>query len=173
MMDQAERLRQMSRKDEAVHQDDNTKLSRVVTVSSGKGGVGKTSLVVNLALLLAQWNYRVTVVDADLGMANVDVLINAIPKFTLADVINGKKDIQDVILLGPHDVQVIPGGSGFANLANLDRERRERLINRLKVLEAATDVLIIDTGAGISKNVLSFVAAADELFIITTPEPTA
>lgn len=173
MADQAERLREISKNNDNVASANSTGVCRMVAVSSGKGGVGKTNFVVNMALLLAQWNQRVTVIDADLGLANVDVLINAIPKYTLTDVINGTKDLSDIILKGPYDLKVIPGGSGFASMANLDIESRNRLISKLKVLEKENDFILIDTGAGISRNVLSFVGAAEELIIITTPEPTA
>ena len=173
MVDQAERLREISKNNDNEAAPEKTGVCRMVAVSSGKGGVGKTNFVVNLALLLAQWDQRVTVIDADLGLANVDVLINAIPKYTLTDVINGTKDIQDITLKGPYNLKVIPGGSGFASMANLDIESRNRLISKLKVLESENDVILIDTGAGISRNVLSFVGAAEEFIIITTPEPTA
>ncbi len=109
------------------------------------------------------------------GLANVDVLINAIPRYSLADVINGTKEIQDIIVYGPQKLKVVPGGSGgFMNLANLDHENRNRLIDRFRALEYEGNFMFIDTGgAGISRNVLSFIAAADEFIIITTPEPTA
>lgn len=173
MADQAERLREISRQNGEPSGEGSGKPCRVVAVSSGKGGVGKTNLVVNLALVLSQWNQQVVVIDADLGLANVDVLVNAIPKYTLVDVINGTRDIKDAILQGPYDLKFISGGSGFANMANLDIESRNRLINQLKTLENESNVILIDTGAGISRNVLSFVGAADEFVIITTPEPTA
>ncbi len=173
MADQAERLREISKNNENTAGSERTGVCRMVAVSSGKGGVGKSNFVVNMALLLAQWNQRVTVIDADLGLANVDVLINAIPKYTLTDVINGTKDLSDITLKGPYNLKVIPGGSGFASMANLDIESRNRLISKLKVLEKENDVILIDTGAGISRNVLSFVGAAEEFIIITTPEPTA
>ncbi len=175
MVDQAERLRQISRQNNV---EEDRKISprsrcRVVAVSSGKGGVGKTNLVVNLALTLASWNYRVIVIDADLGMANVDVLVNAFPRHTLEDVLAGNMDIKDIMMEGPHNIKIIPGGSGMFNMANLDRDKRGRLVDRLQVLESEGDVLFIDTAAGLSRNVISFVAAADEAIIVTTPEPTA
>ncbi len=174
MADQAERLRQISRQSGiAAAGTGDRKPCRVVAVSSGKGGVGKTNLVVNLSLVLIQWNYEVVIIDADLGLANVDVLINAIPRYSLADVINGTKEIQDIIVYGPQKLKVVPGGSGFMNLANLDHENRNRLIDRFRALEYEGNFMFIDTGAGISRNVLSFIAAADEFIIITTPEPTA
>ena len=173
MTDQAERLRQISRQNETPPEKVASGPCRVVAVSSGKGGVGKTNLVVNLALILSQWNYRVIVVDADLGMANVDVLIDAVPRYSLVDVIDGNKDLEDVMIQGPQKLKIIPGGSGFANIANLDQENRTKLLSRLKMLEDAGDFMFIDTGAGISKNVLSFVGAADDFILITSPEPTA
>ncbi len=173
MSDQAERLRQITRQNNTAANAGKEKPCRVVTVSSGKGGVGKTNLVVNMGLVLARWNYRVVIIDADLGLANVDVLINAMPRYTLVDVINGTKSIHDVIHTGPYDLMILPGGSGFSSMANLDKDSRDRLIARLRTLENEGDIMFLDTGAGISRNVLSFIGAADEFIIITTPEPTA
>ncbi len=175
MVDQADRLRQISR--ERGEKIDGASFagsgSRVVAVSSGKGGVGKTNLVVNLALTLARWDYRVVIIDADLGMANVDVLVNAFPRHTLEDVLEGDMDVRDIILEGPANVKIVPGGSGMFSLANLDQARRSSLVERLQVLEEEGDILFIDTAAGLSRNVISFVASADEAIIVTTPEPTA
>ncbi len=108
--------------------------------------MGKTNLVVNLSLVLIQWNYEVVIIDATWGLANVDVLINAIPRYSLADVINGTKEIQDIIVYGPQKLKVVPGGSGFMNLANLDHENRNRLIDRFRALEYEGNFMFIDTG---------------------------
>lgn len=175
--DQAEKLREQALAGNpvraAVGQLATTKKCRIFAVSSGKGGVGKTSLVVNLGLALIRLGFRVLVIDADLGLANIDVLVNVASRFNLADVIEGKKSIGDVIVRGPLDLRIVSGGSGLFDLANLDLARRQILIEQLKNLESEGDFILIDTSAGISRNVMGFIGAADELILVTTPEPTA
>jgi flagellar biosynthesis protein FlhG len=147
--------------------------ARVIAVSSGKGGVGKTSLVVNLAITLAAMGQRVVVFDADLGLANAEVLMGISPPSTLFDCLYGGKDIEDILIPGPCGVKLISGGSGFLELANLDNARRQQIIDTLSYFDREADFLIVDTGAGIHKNVLGFVAAANEVIIVVTPEPTS
>ena len=149
------------------------KIARTITVTSGKGGVGKTSLVANLAICLAQAGQRVIIHDADLGLANIDVVFGIRPKYNLMDVINGDMDIDNIMVSGPYGIQIIAGGSGVMELADLDNEKAERLFNQLRFLEDKTDFLLIDTGAGISKSVISFCQAADQVVVITTTEPTS
>ena len=149
------------------------KIARTITVTSGKGGVGKTSLVANLAICLAQAGQRVIILDADLGLANIDVVFGIRPKYNLMDVINGDMDIDNIMVSGPYGIQIIAGGSGVMELADLDNEKAERLFNQLRFLEDKTDFLLIDTGAGISKSVISFCQAADQVVVITTTEPTS
>ncbi len=147
--------------------------SRVITITSGKGGVGKTNLTINLALALSQLGYKVTILDADLGLANIDVVIGLIPKYTLAHVIRQEKTLEEVIIEGPNGIKIISGGSGFSDLVNLEEEQLSYLINSLKNLGKQADFILIDTGAGINQYVLSFANAASEIILITTPEPTA
>ncbi len=147
--------------------------TRVIAVSSGKGGVGKTNLVVNLAITLASLGKSVLVFDADLGLANAEVLMGVSPPYTLYDYLYGDKTIEEIIVPGPNGIKLVSGGSGFLELANLNRNKRERLIESLSLFERETDFLLIDTGAGISKNTLGFVAAAGEAIIVLTPEPTS
>lgn len=176
MADQAEKLRQVALRNKVDERDTGRlegKFPRVIAVTSGKGGVGKTNLVVNLGVTLTRWNYRVIILDADLGMANVDVMTNAFPRYSLEDVINGHKDIREVMVEPLNSLKIIPGGSGMFNLANLDRQRQDRLIERLGVLDREADILLIDTGAGISQHVINFLASAGEILLVTTPEPTA
>lgn len=146
---------------------------RAIAVSSGKGGVGKTSLSVNLALCLAKMGCRATLFDADLGMANVEVMLGLAPPYSLYDVLYGDKTLEEIIMQGPWGLNIISGGSGFLELANLDQNRRQRLIRMLNQFSSRDDFVLIDTGAGINKNVLGFVASAGEVIIVLTPEPTS
>jgi len=147
--------------------------ARVIAVASGKGGAGKSNLTVNLGLALAAAGRRVIILDADLGLANVEVLLGVTPPASLFDCLYHGRDIREVLVPAPGGVRFISGGSGFLELANLDRRRRERLIASLALLEEEADFLLIDTGAGISKNVLAFLAAAGEVIVVITPEPTS
>lgn len=149
------------------------KPTKIITIASGKGGVGKTNFTLNLGIALAEYGQRVLILDADLGLANVDVILGISPKFNLLHVIYGEKEISDIILEGPNGIKIIPGGSGIYELADLDEWQLEQFLLKLSVLENESDFLLIDTGAGISKNVLNFTLAADEIFIVTTPEPTS
>lgn len=177
MKDQAEQLRAMANTAWAEKTRAGaapiSRSTRIIAVSSGKGGVGKTNVVVNLALTMARQNRRVLILDADLGLANIDVVMGITPRFNLQHVISGQKTIREIVVPGEFGVQIISGGSGLADLANLSEEQRDLLIASLAELESMADVLLVDTGAGIGANVLQFILAAQELIIVTTPEPTA
>lgn len=149
------------------------KRARVIAVTSGKGGVGKSNLVANLSLAISRLGKSVLAFDADLGMANLDVIFGVRPKYTLYHVLKGKKDLLDIIITAAPGVKFIAGGSGMAELADLNSKDKNHFIEELKKLERYTDVIVIDTGAGLSSNVISFVRAADEVVLVTTPEPTA
>ena len=168
MADQAEQLRALMR-DREPNSGNNT---RIITVSSGKGGVGKTNLSINIALAYAQLGKKVIVMDADLGLANVNVVLGIIPKYNLYHLIRRQKVMREIILDTNYGIQIVAGASGFSKIANLTDEERDRFIEELSELSTA-DVIIIDTSAGVSNNVLAFVAAADDALIVTTPEPTA
>lgn len=146
-------------------------MPRVITVTSGKGGVGKTTFTINLAISLAELGQRVFIIDADLGTANIDVLLNLHPKYNLTHIINKEKELLDIIVEGPGGIHVIPGGSGLQYLANMEDRQFDYLISNLQMLEQYADIIIIDTGAGLSKNVINFVLAADSVIVVTTPEP--
>ena len=146
---------------------------KTIAITSGKGGVGKTSVVANLGLLCAMWGYRVAIFDADLSLANVDVLLGIRPHYNLSHVISGEKELSDILVEGPNGVTLIPAGCGIESLANLTSTQMERLLNDLEQFTRSIDFLFIDTGAGVSNNVLPFVLAAGEVIIVTTPEPTA
>ena len=146
---------------------------RIIAVASGKGGVGKSSLVVNLAVALAAMGERITIVDADLGTADVDVMLGLHPIYNLAHVIEGSKTLNEVILEGRHNVRLLPGSSGIWELANLSARGREAATDVLSALAQDSDYVIVDTAAGISDNVIQFLLAADDVVVLTTPEPTA
>ena len=146
---------------------------RIVAVVNQKGGVGKSTVAVNLAVELARLGRRVVLLDADLGTANADVLCNVMPATTLAHVIAGRREIEDAITPAPGGFGLIPGGSGLAQLAALSTYERDRLLEQFRRLEANYDVLLIDTGAGVGPNVLGFLAAAERVLVVTTPDPTS
>lgn len=172
MIDQAENLRKTIEEYRKKKQSKQVKQVKVIAVASGKGGVGKTNFSVNLAIALREIGNNVVVLDADLGLANVDVIIGVVPRLNLYDVIFNNKSIEDIIINGPSGIKVVPGGSGIESLSNLNDDQRRKLSEKFGQLKD-TDILIIDTGAGISKNVLGFLAASDEVIIVTTPEPTS
>jgi flagellar biosynthesis protein FlhG len=176
MEDQAERLREMMRKRNKESNNGGKakdgKKTRIITVTSGKGGVGKTNVSVNMALAYARMGKKVVVLDADLGLANVNVMLNIIPKFTLSHVISKKKTMKEIMLDTEYGISIVAGASGFSKIADLNNDERKYFIDELSTLEAA-DIIIIDTAAGVAKNVIDFVAAADDAIVVTTPEPTA
>jgi flagellar biosynthesis protein FlhG len=144
-----------------------------LAVTSGKGGVGKTSLAVNLALALAQMGERTCLVDGDLGLANVDVLLNLHPRHTLREVVTEGLSLDDAVVRGPAGLEVIPAASGVEALANLDGASRASLVARLQRRSGRAHLTILDTGAGLSRTVVALTLAADEILVVTTPEPTA
>ncbi|MDI6906123.1 MAG: MinD/ParA family protein [Thermoanaerobacterales bacterium] len=146
---------------------------RVVAVSSGKGGVGKTNIAVNLGILLTRLGWRVLLLDADVGLANVEVLLNIAPRHTLRDVLFGDRTLADVVVRTPYGLRIISGGSGFTEMANLDASQRARVLGMLQGLGDIADFIFIDTGAGISRNVIGFLAAAGDVIVVVTPEPTS
>lgn len=169
-MDQAEKLRNII-KQNAVNTP--RKISRVITITSGKGGVGKSSLSVNLAISMARLGRKVIILDADFGLANIEVMLGIRPKFNLADLMFRGKNLADIITEGPEGIGFISGGSGIQELTNLNRDQIIYLTQKLFELDSKADVIIVDTGAGISDTVLEFVAASSEVLLIATPEPTS
>ncbi len=172
--DQAAKLRQIVIENKEVSEEISPHRLRSIAITSGKGGVGKTNIATNLAIALAEkTNKKIYILDADLGLANIDVILGITPKFNLAHVIKGEKEIEDILVTGPMGINIIPGTSGVSELANLSAEERERFLEKLSFLEREDGILIIDTGAGIDDNVLDFVLSSDEVIVVTTPEPTA
>ena len=172
MADQAESLRQIMKTRDFMDGTATEKKTRIITIASGKGGVGKTNVAINLAMAFSKIGKKVIVLDADLGLANVNVILGVIPKYNLYHLIRNQKRMKEILLDTRYGIQIVAGASGFSKIANLSDKERNRFITELAELSFA-DIIIIDTGAGVSDNVLSFVAAADDVLIVTTPEPTA
>jgi len=148
-------------------------VARVITVTSGKGGVGKSSISVNLAIQLQKLGKRVVILDADFGLANIEVMLGIRPKYNLADLIFKGRNLRDIITAGPEGIGFISGGSGIQELTNLSKDQLIKLSQSLYELDQYVDVIIIDTGAGIADSVLEFVAASNEVLLVVTPEPTS
>ena len=146
---------------------------RVIAVTSGKGGVGKTNISANLAALAARAGRRVLVLDADLGLANVEILFGLKPRFHIGHVLDGSMSVSEVLATGPHGVRVLPAGSGIQELTRLDDAQKLRLMTALDYIEDAFDLVLVDSSAGIGDNVLFFVGAAQEALLVVTVEPTS
>lgn len=169
-MDQAEKLRKMVKEQTA---PSPRRVARVITVTSGKGGVGKSSISVNLAIALSKLGNRVIILDADFGLANVEVMLGIRPQYNLADLMFRGKSLTDIITEGPENIGFISGGSGIQELTNLSRDQIVYLIQKLVELDQKADIIIVDTGAGIADSVLEFVGASSEVLLVATPEPTS
>lgn len=165
MLDQAENLRRLANK------DNSKKKAKIITITSGKGGVGKSNFVVNMGITLHKKGKKVLIFDADIGMGNDDVLMGVLPRYNVFDLLEGK-DINEVVVEGPYGINLLPGGSGINYIENLEEKERLAFIEKLTSLDKY-DYIFIDTGAGINKNVLAFIACSEETIVITTPEPTS
>jgi flagellar biosynthesis protein FlhG len=173
MRDQADRLRLLKNGRESKREGRGRPRVRSLAVVSGKGGVGKSLVVTNLAVALARLGKRVLLVDGDLSLANIDLLLGMIPRQNLGDVVFGAAAIEDVLIRTPSGVLLLPAASGTEELANLDDFRRESLIRELSKIERGCDRLLLDTAPGIGRQTVHFASAADSIWIVTTPEPTA
>lgn len=167
-MDQAQHLRNIIKANNIAKPE-----ARVITVTSGKGGVGKSNTAINLAIQFRKMDKKVVILDADFGLANIEIMFGTVPRYNFCDMIYQGKDMKEIITWGPMDVGFISGGSGIAGLSNLDKEYLTYIIRNLKELDSIADVIIIDTGAGISDSVLEFLIASGEILLVTTPEPTS
>ncbi len=147
--------------------------TQVIAVTGGKGGVGKSNIACNLGISFSRAGKKVLLMDADMSLANIDVLLGMTPKFNISHVISGEKEVNDIILPGPGGIQILPGGSGVEELAHLSTESMTRLFQSLAKLKPMPDIFLLDTAAGIHPNVLQFVMASDQVIVVTTPEPTA
>ena len=166
-MDQAAQLRNLIKKNQ------QKPLARVITVTSGKGGVGKSSLSTNLAIQLQRMGNRVVILDADFGLANIEVMLGIRPRSNLADLIFKGKSLQEIITPGPLGIGFISGGSGIQELVNLTKGQVRTMVEKLNELDEIADVIIVDTGAGISDSVLEFVTISSEVLLVVTPDPTS
>ncbi len=180
-MDQASGLRQMIGKQahdmcgrgNARKSGDGSPYPRVISVTSGKGGVGKTNIVGNLAIAIKRLGKRVLILDGDLGLANIDIILGLNPAHNIKDVISGERNLEEVIVEGPEDIRIIPAGSGLQELASLTQGQKLNLLNEFDALQEDFDVFLIDTAAGISSNIIYFNIAADERIVVATSEPTS
>lgn len=172
-MDQAHQLRNIVALLRENRISDEKNKTRVVTITSGKGGVGKTTFTVNLAVSLSKRGFRVLIIDVDFGLSNVNIVLGVNPKYNLYHLISGEKTIHEIIAEGPCGVKLISGGSGISKLMSLDSKQVEGYINKLMELEDIADIILFDTGAGINDNILKFILSSNEVILITTPEPTA
>jgi len=176
--DQASRLRSLFHKGQGVApqqtaQASGTKRARVIAVSSGKGGVGKTNIAANLAIAMASAGRKVALLDADYALANVDILLGFNPRLTIEHVLSGERSIGEIMIDGPGGIKIVPAASGVQNLAQLNGQQQNLLIKSLQLLEGYFDVLVLDTAAGIADEVVSVLRAAGETLVVTNPEPPA
>ncbi len=175
--DQAARLRQMMRERSEVPpqaaEDEGPGPARVMAITSGKGGVGKTNFAANLAIAFAALGRRVAVVDADYALANIDILLGFNPSYTIEHVLSGERSLGEIIVEGPGGIKVVPAASGVQNLSHLSERQRNLLFNALQVIEKRFQHVLIDTAAGISDNVISLLRSAGEVLVVTNPEPPA
>lgn len=142
-------------------------------MTSGKGGVGKTNLVANMAVCLSQKGKRVVIIDADVGLANIDIIFNLRPEYNIRHVISSEKTLNQVMVESKHGIKILPGGSGFSDLTQLSEGEKLNLLSEFETLSDQADIIFVDTGAGISSNVLYFNSACDECVIVATKEPTS
>lgn len=173
MRDQAANLRALMQDkigENKVEADTNL---RVLTITSGKGGVGKTSLAVNLAIALQNMGHRVIVIDGDFGLGNVDIMLGLTGKYNLSHVIFDDIDIYDVLMEGPAGIMILPGGSGLLDIADITDGQLETFLDQLRKLSSIADIMLIDTGAGISSKNIKMILAANESILVTTPDPTS
>lgn len=169
MRDQAERLRELAK--QSLDTKSPHSQARVIAVASGKGGVGKTNFTVNFALALQEAGKRAVIFDADLGMANIDVVLGIVPTFNLTHVIRGQKKLQEIMVEGPNGLKILPGSSGVEELVQLSELQIQNLVKDWSNLEEEFDYILVDMGAGIHSDVLNFLRAADDIVVILTPEP--
>jgi len=151
----------------------NSELVRTIAITSGKGGVGKTNITINLACMLARMDKKTLVLDADTGLANIDIILGLTPKYNLHHVLTGERRLSEVIVAGPSGVKILPSASGIQEMADLSRGQKLTLLEDLNSIKSDLDFMLIDTAAGIANNVMYFNMAAREIIVVTSPEPTS
>ncbi len=173
-IDQADTLRNLAKNQPQAYENSvQQNVTKVLAITSGKGGVGKTAFVSNMAISLAKRNKSVLILDADLGLANIDVVFGLTPSYNLNHFFSGQKDLADILTEGPLGIKILPAGSGIQNFTRLNSEHKMRLLDGLDSMHTNFDYVLIDTEAGISENVTYFATAAQEILVVTTTEPTA
>ena len=177
-MDQAKGLRQMARTSAMKKREQNgasngSPYPRVIAVTSGKGGVGKTNIVGNLAVAMTRLGKKVVIIDADVGLANIDIVFNLRPKYNIRHLVSGEKTLSQVMVTTAHGIGILPGGSGFADLTRFSEGEKLTLLSEFEAFSDMADIVLLDTGAGISSNVLYFNASADQCLVLATTEPTS
>ncbi len=179
MKDQADGLRSIVKSDASTGRnalmgsEANIRFPKVVAITSGKGGVGKTNIVGNMAVALQKSGKKVVIVDADVGLANIDIIFNIQTKYDISHVVSGEKKLSEIMITTQHGIKIVPGGSGFSHLTQLAEGEKLNLLSEFETLQNEADIIFVDTGAGISANVLYFNAAADECVVVATKEPTS
>lgn len=173
MKDQAEGLRVLAQSAGKKSGKASQLRARAIAVTSGKGGVGKTNLTINLAIEAARRGKKVLVVDADWGLANIDVVLGVNPELNVSHFVSGEATLEEIMYEGPEGIMLVPNGSGLTELANVSQVKQKRIFSALAQLEEEYDVVLLDTGAGISDKVLNFVYSAGEAIVVVTPEPTS
>jgi len=173
MTDQAHTLRSLNADRSPATLAPDDQVASVFSVTSGKGGVGKTAVVANIAMSLAALGKKVLIFDADLGLANIDVVFGLTPLYNLNHFFSGAKELADILIEGPRGIKILPAGSGIQSFIRLDTNQKMLLMEGLDGLHDDFDYVLIDTEAGISENVTYFNSAAQEIILVTTPEPTA
>lgn len=172
--DQANTLRNInSQQSQPTMEESDMQVTKVLAVTSGKGGVGKTAVTSNIAIALAKRGKRVLILDADLGLANIDVVFGLTPTYNLNHFFSGEQELEEIIVEAPFGIKILPAGSGIQNFTRLDAQQKMRLLDGLDSMHNQFDYVIIDTEAGISENVTYFTTAAQDILVVTTPDPTA
>jgi len=169
----AQRLERKKGSIEMSRKPHRTGSTRVIAITSGKGGVGKTNIVANLGFAFAELGKKVLILDADMGLGNLDVLLGLAPKYNLSHVILGQRDIRDIIISGPGNMQILPASSGIQELTSLSQNQKVKLLTEIDKLIDSVDIFLIDTAAGISNNVMDFNVTAHEIIVVVSPEPTS
>ena len=174
MLDQASKLRKMVEKEGAAGKEEKSSdNSKIIAVASGKGGVGKSNITVNLGLALKEAGQEVLLIDADMGMANLDILLGLAQKYNLSHILQDKCTFEEALISGPEGIDILPGTSGVEDFVNINQNQVKRLLKVASQMEANYDIILIDIGAGIHRSVINFIIGADEAYIVLTPEPTA